>query len=69
MLRVVAYGHAIFIKQVSAHDLAWDMSIDVEKLEKAIDMAEESVIEMVRQGKLDFAMKMVLGVLREVLVP
>ena len=62
-------GYAILIKQVSAHDLAWDMPIDVEKLEKAIDMAEESVIEMVRQGKLDFAMKMVLGVLREALVP
>ena len=45
------------------------MSVDAEKLEKAIAEAEGAAIEMVRQGKLDYAMKFVFGTLRECLAP
>ena len=45
------------------------MSVDVEELKKTIAQAEGAAIEMVRQGKLDYAMKLVFGTLRECLAP
>ena len=43
------------------------MSIDVRKLERAAAQAEEVVTELVRQGRLDHAIRVVLGMLREIL--
>ena len=45
------------------------MPVEVEELEKAVSEAEETAVEMVRHGKLDYAMKVVFGALREVLRP
>ena len=45
------------------------MPVEVEELEKAVSEAGETAVEMVRHGKLDYAMKVVFGALREVLRP
>ena len=44
-----------------------NMSIDVGKLERAAAQAEEVVTELVSQGRLDHAIRVVLGMLREIL--
>ena len=45
------------------------MPVDVEELGEAISEAEEAAVEMVRRGRLDYAMRVVFGTLREVLRP
>ena len=45
------------------------MPESVEHVERALTKAEEVAVEMVRQGRLDCAMKMVFGAIREALAP
>ena len=43
------------------------MSIDIRRLEAAAAQAEEAAVELVRQGRLDHAIRVILGMLREAL--
>ena len=45
------------------------MPVDVGHVGEALSRAEDVAVEMVRQGRLDYAMKTVLGAIREALLP